>query len=139
MPEREDGRLCDGCRIYGDCPVSFEANEDNPDGWRPPCWKSMPAPADSHARAIIAELETRLADMGRVQTETLDRLHEVERQRDDLDLRLRRALDRAAQGHTAEADGYVSIPLDVARQVAAAVVACEPYQRGQGLDTTREP
>jgi hypothetical protein len=56
----------------------------------------------SGVRETVVCLDARLIDLGRVQSETLDRLHEVERRALDAERRLAVALERQAEGsHTA--------------------------------------
>jgi hypothetical protein len=37
---------CIGCRIHGDCPLTWEDNDEapRPEAWRPPCWKTPRTP-----------------------------------------------------------------------------------------------
>lgn len=87
-----------------------------------------------------AELEARLADLARVHAETLDRLHQVERQRDELELRAARLRELVGEGgHTASTPSEtVPISREVAEAISQAVRACEPWRRGAGLDRGRK-
>jgi hypothetical protein len=56
----------------------------------------------------VAELTIRLADLGRVHSATIDRLHEVERREIALERRLAALLERQGEGqHTAHRDGGI--------------------------------
>lgn len=89
--------------------------------------------------AKVAELTVRLADLGRIHAETLDRLRLVERQRDELELRAARLREVVGEGgHTASAPiETVPISREVAEAISQAVRACEPWRRGAGLDRGR--
>jgi len=77
--------------------------------------------------ARASELEARLADLGRLHSDTLDRLHEVERRDLDRERRLTAALERAC---ACGAWRGPSVPDEVVESVRRAARACEVWARG---------
>jgi len=104
-----------------------------------PSGRPATTPGEEGLMRKIAELTIRLADLTRTHEATLDRLHEVERDRDALDLRLRRALERIGEGqHTAESPSTAVEAMRTAQAaISRALDACEVYRRGGGIGEVR--